>query len=674
MNASPKLRILTLLVLFAVTPVAAQTPARGGPRSGESTRERVRRAALTTYFHGISEDIATREIGSDGWAELLALLAEPDFPRRDNVVAFLLQLPDARAVEPLLQLIEHPPGDPTRVPEEERALLFGPEALGKIAAQADPAALQYLLDATTSGRRSGRLARAIAEGPYREAMRADLVESALWGLARSGRSEAREHLRALSEATVQTVIHGLNVNEAARRPLRDFGRFAGPPAGSLAANGAQASGTDPAPYQGRASVLAVEDPAPTSHDSGLSYANHVDATNPMTDAMLDGILVSISKIAATSDFSGDVSCCISFSRLGNQQSFGVGGDGLDIVDDEAERDAVLTNPIARVKLVRVIRFCAGPVSPNTNILGCAYTPGSSMMLVRMSSSIEHLVWGHEYGHNVGLLHVTDADNLMNDTASSTGNTGLDTSQCDEFHNPHPFTSAVLTDTGVCHDDDLDLIASNLDNCPDDSNFNQEDLDGDGAGDACDNCLTAFNPTQSDTDNDGVGDACDCVAAGEDLDGDGICVSVDNCPDVANPGQEDVDNDGLGDACDTCTDVDADGYGSAGGPGCDPPGQIDCDDSLDTVFPGAFELCDGLDNDCNSAIDEGTCDQFEFTGDGLLDGVELGWLGRSFGLCSATPAAEWWFPVDYNQDGCVDGLDLASMSAVWGCTGVEPICP
>ena len=93
-----------------------------------------------------------------------------------------------------------------------------------------------------------------------------------------------------------------------------------------------------------------------------------------------------------------------------------------------------------------------------------------------------------------------------------------------------------------------------------------------------------------------------------------------------------------------------------------------------MFPGAFELCDGLDNDCNSAVDEATCDQFEFTGDGLLDGVELGWLGRSFGLCSATPAAEWWFPVDYNQDGCVDGLDLAVMSALWGCGGVDPICP
>jgi hypothetical protein len=347
---------------------------------------------------------------------------------------------------------------------------------------------------------------------------------------------------------------------------------------------------------------------------------------------------------------------------------------LDIVDDMAERNAVFANPIARVKIVRTIRFCAGPAGPNINILGCAPLPGNTMILVRAGAQIEDLLWWHEYGHNVGLDHVSDPDNIMNGTVATGRNMGLDVVQCDTFHNPFFDASAVLTDTGVCHDDDLDLIASNVDNCPDDDNANQQDAEGDGAGDLCDNCPVAFNPAQTDTDNDGLGDACDCIAALEDTDGDGICAVADNCPGDANPGQQDDDGDGIGDACDPCTDVDGDGFGASGGALCANPGQSDCNDNLAAVFPGAFDQCDSVDNDCNGGIDNGTCDLYEFSGDGFFDGIELGWLGRSFGLCSATPAAEWWFPVDYSKDGCVDGFDLAIMATIWGCAGVDRICP
>jgi len=97
-----------------------------------------------------------------------------------------------------------------------------------------------------------------------------------------------------------------------------------------------------------------------------------------------------------------------------------------------------------------------------------------------------------------------------------------------------------------------------------------------------------------------------VTAVTDTDGDGILDDSDNCPDVANPDQTDTDGDGYGDACDlVCTDSDGDGSSVEGGD-CGP---ADCDDTNTDVYPGADEICDGLDNNCDSAVDEGLTNRF-----------------------------------------------------------------
>ena len=50
----------------------------------------------------------------------------------------------------------------------------------------------------------------------------------------------------------------------------------------------------------------------------------------------------------------------------------------------------------------------------------------------------------------------------------------------------------------------------------------------------------------------------------------------------------------------CTDADKDGYYIQSGCGT----ALDCNDNNAAINPGAVEVCDGLDNDCNSLIDEG----------------------------------------------------------------------
>jgi hypothetical protein len=238
-----------------------------------------------------------------------------------------------------------------------------------------------------------------------------------------------------------------------------------------------------------------------------------------------------------------------------------------------------------------------------------------------------------------------------------------------------------------NDADADGICGDTDNCPGLSNPTQTNTDGDALGDACDtcpadpandsdgdgrcanvdNCPDISNSTQTNTDGDLLGDACDPCPSDptNDVDQDGICGGVDNCPLVSNATQDNADGDALGDACDPCTDADADGS-------CRP---ADCNDSDLQVFPGARELCDGLDNDCSGLPDDITCSNFDADHNGRVDGLELAWLGRAFTLTSVQPVNQWWFPIDFTADGTVDGDDLSLLALAWACSAPQPLrCP
>ncbi|MEW6600064.1 MAG: putative metal-binding motif-containing protein, partial [Nitrospirota bacterium] len=49
---------------------------------------------------------------------------------------------------------------------------------------------------------------------------------------------------------------------------------------------------------------------------------------------------------------------------------------------------------------------------------------------------------------------------------------------------------------------------------------------------------------------------------------------------------------------TCMDMDADGYGNPGDASCPKGNKTDCDDNDPKVYPGAAEICDGKDSNCD----------------------------------------------------------------------------
>ncbi len=206
-------------------------------------------------------------------------------------------------------------------------------------------------------------------------------------------------------------------------------------------------------------------------------------------------------------------------------------------------------------------------------------------------------------------------------------------------------------------------------------------------------VTNYETTESscadtlDNDCDGAVDFADSdCTAGCDEDGDShfkTSCGGDDCNDnpatggrFMFPGNTNITCDGLDNDCDGggddlegCDD-DLDGYCDAGmqmynsNSACPntpflADGQTgdDCNDNLATggasIHPGATEICDGIDNDCDGAIDEGfTAENCEF----VCTGGGFTWLnlGAPYNCCGNDTGEAG--PYEATESSCADGHD------------------
>ena len=194
------------------------------------------------------------------------------------------------------------------------------------------------------------------------------------------------------------------------------------------------------------------------------------------------------------------------------------------------------------------------------------------------------------------------------------------------------------------------------------------------------CSPEAEPEEVDEDGDGFTTQYDCDDADAAVfpTADEVCDGIDNNCDL------NIDEASAIDAVTVYVDADSDGYGSEASSttACDPPpGFIeaggDCDDGDSTSYPGAVEVCDGADNDCNGSVDDAPVDaaswRLDADGDGYGTGEAIegcspgeGYVSAEAADCADDDAAIYPGAPETCRDGKVNDCNSDEAAALAAC--------